>query len=275
MRDILAPACREVLEPFARSRTLLAFDFDGTLAPIVADPDRAAMRPSTRGLLRRLAALYPCVVISGRSRDDVRRRVRGVRLAEVIGNHGIEGWTATAPARREVRRWVPFLEEQLGGLPGVEVEDKGLSVAVHYRNAPGKRRARGRILAAAAALGEARILGGKQVLNILPAGAPHKGLALERARTRLGCDAAVYLGDDETDEDVFALDQPGQLLGIRVGRKDSSSAGYCIRTQAEIDRLLRALLELTRGRPADGHAAQSRRPGARRRRARGTIPQRS
>jgi len=274
MRDILSRTSREVLGRFAGSRTLLAFDFDGTLAPIVADPDRATMRASTRRLLGLVALLYPCVVISGRSRADVRRRVRGVRLAEVIGNHGIEGWAATAPARREVRRWVPFLEERLGGLPGVTVEDKGLSLAVHYRRSREKRKARARILAAAAALGEARLLGGKQVLNILPAGAPHKGLALERARTRLGCDAAIYLGDDETDEDVFALDQPGPLLGIRVGRKNSSSAAYCIRTQAEIDRLLRALLALTRGWLAGGQAASGP-PGARRRRERGTIPQRS
>ncbi len=89
-----------------------------------------------------------------------------------------------------------------------------------------------------------RLLGGKQVLNILPAGSPHKGLALERARARLGCDTAVYLGDDETDEDVFAVDQPGQLLSIRVGRKRTSSAAYYIRRQADIDRLLRRLLIL-------------------------------
>ena len=73
-------------------------------------------------------------------------------------------------------------------------------------------------------LGPVRLVGGKHVVNLLPAGAPHKGLALERARARLGCDTAIYVGDDETDEDVFALDQPGRLLAIRVGRKPSSSA---------------------------------------------------
>ena len=92
-----------------------------------------------------------------------------------------------------------------------------------------------------------RLIGGKQVVNILPAGAPHKGLALERARARLGCDTAVYVGDDETDEDVFALDRPGRLLGIRVGRKRSSSAASYVRAQAEIDRLLRAAPGLPAG----------------------------
>ncbi len=242
MRYLLARANREVLEQFACSRTLLAFDFDGTLAPIVRDPDAAAMRALTRRRLREVALAYPCVVISGRSRDDVSSRVRGIGLREVIGNHGIEPWHAAAPVHHEVRRWIPLLAARLGRLPGVVVEDKGLSLAVHYRRSREKKRDRGRILAAAAGLGEVRVLGGKQVLNILPAGAPHKGLALERARTRLGCDTAIYVGDDETDEDVFALDQPGQLLTVRVGPKKTSSAAYYIRTQAEVDRLLGSLL---------------------------------
>jgi trehalose 6-phosphate phosphatase len=242
MRDILAPSNREVLEQYAGSRTLLAFDFDGTLAPIVADPDRAAMRPSTRRLLREVARARPCVVISGRSRADVARRLRGVDLAAVVGNHGLEPSRATAGARRGIQAWNSLLEERLGGIQGVVIEDKGLSLAVHYRRARNKKLARARVLAAAARLGKARLLGGKQVLNILPAGAPHKGLALVLARIRLGCDTAVYVGDDETDEDVFTLDQPGQLLAIRVGRKRISSAAYYIRTQAEIDGLLRSLL---------------------------------
>lgn len=244
MRDLLARANRDVLEKFASSKTLVAFDFDGTLAPIVTDPDRAAMRPSTRRLLRQVAKLYPCVVISGRSRSDVARRVRGVRLAEVIGNHGIEPRQVAATAQGDVRAWIPLLERQLRGTQGVVIEDKGFSLTVHYRRSREKQRARARILAAAAGLGEVRLMGGKQVLNVLPAGAPHKGLALERARARLGCHTAVYVGDDETDEDVFALDRPDKLLAIRVGRKKNSAAAYCIRTQAEIDGLLRRLLAL-------------------------------
>jgi trehalose 6-phosphate phosphatase len=242
MRYLLARAHREVLEQFACSSTLLAFDFDGTLAPIVRDPDRAVMRPSTRRLLAQVTRAYPCVVISGRSRADVRKRVRGVPFAEVMGNHGIEREHAYAPVRREVRRWLPLLEERLGGIRGVAIEDKRLSLSVHYRRSRAKKSVRRRVLAAAAGLGQVRLMGGKQVLNVLPAGAPHKGVALERARARLGCDTAVYVGDDETDEDVFALDQPGQLLTVRVGRKESSSAAYYIRSQIEVDRLLRRFL---------------------------------
>ena len=247
MRDILARANREVLEQFACSRTLLGFDFDGTLAPIVTDPDRAAMRPATRRLLASVGRAYPCVVISGRSRADVAGRLRGVGLVGIVGNHGLEPSHPPARVLRDVRRWVPLLEQRLGRIQGVTIEDKGLSLAVHFRRAPEKKKARARILAATATLGPVRLVGGKQVLNVLPVGAPHKGLALERARARLGCDTAVYVGDDETDEDVFALDQPGQLLSIRVGRKKSSSAAYCIRSQAEIDALLRSLLAYRSG----------------------------
>jgi trehalose 6-phosphate phosphatase len=244
MRHVLAPAQRHVLERFARSRTLLALDYDGTLAPIVTDPDRAAMRASTRRLFGQVARAYPCVVISGRSRRDVAHRLQGIALAAVVGNHGLEPWHAKARPAREVRRWIPLLEEQLAGIQGVVIEDKGLSLAVHYRKSREKTKARAKILAAADRLDRARLLGGKQVLNILPAGAPGKGLALERVRVRLACDTAVYVGDDETDEDVFALDRPGRLLAIRVGRKRGSSAAYYIRTQAEIDLLLDRLLAL-------------------------------
>jgi trehalose 6-phosphate phosphatase len=242
MRDLLAKAHRGVLEQYASSRTLLAFDFDGTLAPIVRDPERAAMRPATRRLLRDAARVYPCVVLTGRSREDAARRVRGIPVAEVIGNHGMERRHAPARTLLKVRRWIPLLEGRLGRLAGVTIEDKGLSLAVHYRASRQKKRARERILEAVAHLGDVRVIGGKHVVNVLPAGAPHKGVALERARARLGCETAIYLGDDETDEDVFSLAQSGRLLAIRVGRKAGSSAPYYIRTQGGIDGVLRSLL---------------------------------
>jgi len=257
MRYVLARAQRHVLEGFARSRMLLALDYDGTLAPIVTDPERAAMRLSTRRLLREVARAYPCVVISGRARADVARWVRGLGVIEVIGNHGIEPGHAPAPAVPEVRRWIPLLEQRLGRLQGVTIEDKGLSLAVHYRRSREKRAARARILAAAAGLGEARLVAGKQVLNVLPAGAPHKGRALEHVRARLGCETAVYVGDDETDEDVFALGRAGRLLGIRVGCGKRSAAAFYIRTQAEIDALLRHLLAFRRGPRRLAHPGES------------------
>jgi DNA-binding MarR family transcriptional regulator len=92
------------------------------------------------------------------------------------------------------------------------------------------------------------------VVNVLPAGAPHKGTALERALARLGCDRAIYVGDDDTDEDAFALPRPGRLLAVRVGRRRGTAAAWFIRRQADIDRLLLELVALR----APGRAETSR-----------------
>jgi trehalose 6-phosphate phosphatase len=246
MRDILSRANREVLQQFAWSKVLLAFDYDGTLAPIVVDPDRASMRPTTRRLLAAVAARYPSIVISGRSRRDVQRWLKGVPLKQIVGNHGIEPWQAHRPLMDEVARCLPILDGRLSEYAGVRIENKAYSVSVHYRRSRQKRKALAAILDASARLGAVRVIGGKQVVNILPEGAPHKGMALERERDRLGCDTAIYVGDDETDEDVFALDQPGRLLTIRVSAKRSSRAVYCLRNQAAIDDLLAVLADLRR-----------------------------
>jgi trehalose 6-phosphate phosphatase len=122
------------------------------------------------------------------------------------------------------------------------IEDKAYSIAVHDRRSRAKKLARAAIVEAASQLGAVRIIGGKQVVNVLPKGAPHKGIA--RERERLGCDTATYVGDDETDEDVFSLDQPGRLLTIRVGAKRTSLAAHSLRNQRQIDDLLLALLRL-------------------------------
>jgi trehalose 6-phosphate phosphatase len=240
---ILTRASRDLLEMFAWSNVLLAFDFDGTLAPLVSAPARAAMRPSTRHLLMRLSKLYPCVVITGRARGDALGRLRGIEVCRVVGNHGAEPSPGGAAMRRRVRRWLPLLTRRLSGHQGVVVEDKGFSLAIHYRRARRRIAARRAILTAAASLADARIIGGKLVVNVVVSDAPHKGLALERERSHFGCDTVIYVGDDETDEDVFQLDRPGRLLSVRVGRKASSAASYYLRGQGEIDRLLRTLIE--------------------------------
>jgi trehalose 6-phosphate phosphatase len=256
VKHLLSPRNLPVLERFAWSRVLLAFDFDGTLAPIVVDPAAAQMRARTRELLVRAAGLYPTVVLSGRTRADTRRRVSGVPLQEVIGNHGAEvgvGDPAIAPAHR----WRRELERALAEHAGVVIEDKGFSLSIHYRQSRQKKRARAAIVAAVAAIERreaVRVMGGKQVVNLLPDGAPHKGIALEGARARLGCDTALYVGDDQTDEDVFALDQPGRLLSVRVGEREASHADYYLRGQREIDALLRCLIRARTERVAQGAA---------------------
>lgn len=245
MRYMLSRQNREVLAQLAWSNVLLAFDFDGTLSPIVNDPEAAKMRARTRRLFAVLSERYPCVVISGRAAADVSARLGEARLRAVVGNHGLEPAGDMARFAREVRGWLPQLVRSVSSLEGVEIEDKRYSVAVHYRRARGRRAARAAIAEAVAALGHAvRAVPGKCVINVLPEGAPHKGLALQRLRRELAADVALYVGDDETDEDVFNLEAPGQLLGIRVGKSMRSRASYFLTSQREIDALIELLISL-------------------------------
>jgi trehalose 6-phosphate phosphatase len=244
LKYVLAQAHREQLRRLAQARPLLAFDYDGTLAPLGIDPSRTRMRATTRGLLLRLVKRFRCAVISGRARVDLKHCLRGVRGVDLIGNHGIEARRVSFSSLRVVQRWVPVLTARLAGCRGVVVENKAFSITVHYRAAPNKHRARALIRSAAAALADARVVAGIQSLNLLPRAAPDKGVALEEARRHAGCDAALFVGDDESDEAVFALGPSLHLLTVRVGRRKGSRAAYFIRNQREIDELLRRLLSL-------------------------------
>jgi trehalose 6-phosphate phosphatase len=245
MKRILAPGNVDVLAQYAWSNVLLAFDFDGTLSPIVADRDAARMRDATGELFDRVCRLYPCAIISGRSREDVVQRVNGAPLRYVVGNHGLEPGPHMASFEAQIAETRPLLEQALSSLGGVDVEDKRFSIAVHYRRSRRKRDARRAIHDAVSALPRRmRTIPGKLVVNVLPEQAPHKGDALIHLRETCGADTAVYVGDDATDEDVFALDQPGRLLSIRVGMSRSSSATYCVAGQRDIDTLLRRLVRL-------------------------------
>jgi len=249
MQPLLSPAHRGLLSQFAFSNVVVAFDYDGTLAPIVKNPSRARMRPTTRALFQQVAERYPCVVISGRSQKEVLKLLGEIPVLAVAGNHGLEPWQGESPYEDVVAGWKPHLTKALAGIAGVKIEDKRFSLAIHYRAARAKQRAVAAIHAAAEALADVRLVGGKQVVNLIPLGAPNKGTALERLRKRLHCDTAIYVGDDVTDEDVFALEGPG-LLGVRVGAHRSSQAAYYLRDQRQIDALLRALLEARPSRRA-------------------------
>jgi trehalose-phosphatase len=134
------------------------------------------------------------------------------------------------------------LAKELFPLGGVRVENNGLSVTVHYRRCPLKAQARSQIVQVASSFQGARLISGKEAISIVSKTAPNKGAALREELDRLGCDRALCIGDDETDEDVFTLDARLQILTIRVGRSLTSRAAYFIRSQNEIDEFLRVLL---------------------------------
>lgn len=224
-------------------RTLFALDYDGTLAGIVPVRSEARMTPETTTLVARLIERATVAVISGRSAADVSGFLPA-RPAFVVGNHGIEG--VTEPAVRDAMievcgAWQAALKLRLEGLTGVELEDKGYSLAVHYRRATDKERARAAILEGVSRLAPPpHLVTGKEVLNLVPRGAPNKGDAVLNLLKRTGAPTAVFVGDDDTDEDVFRLRDP-RLLTIRVGFRNDSAAGYFLENQAEVDRLLMTL----------------------------------
>ena len=265
MHDILSARHEPTLADFACSSVLVAFDYDGTLAPIAAEPAAARMRATTRRLLGRVAACYPCVVISGRAHADVTRHLGQIPLWHIFGNHGLEPWGPHDAADACVKLWTERLRERLMPLPGVSIEDKTYSVTIHYRACADKTRARALIARAVRGLPHARPLGGKMAVNLIPRDGVHKGIALQRARGVLGCDTAIYVGDDDTDEDAFASAPRNELLAIRVGAARGSRAAFCLRSQRDIDRLLERLVGLRakRNRVESKWAPRGSNPGHR------------
>jgi trehalose 6-phosphate phosphatase len=250
MKNLLAKGSADALFRLAHGRCLLAFDFDGTLAPIVDRPDQARMRDETAALFATVCSLYPCAVISGRSVDDVSSKLGKVGAKYVIGNHGLEPGPNLAKYEREMLVVRRALVTSLEQVPGVDLEDKRYSLALHYRHA---RRKYETYLTIERAIARTRLpirmVLGKEVVNVVPAGAPNKGDALERLSNIEGCDTTLYVGDDLTDEDVFRLGvdeefQSGDLLTVRVGQSPSSAASYFLGNQQEIDRLLAMLVWL-------------------------------
>jgi trehalose 6-phosphate phosphatase len=240
MKAILSAEGHGVIEELAARHALLAFDFDGTLAPLVADRAAAGVPVTTRRLLRALSLFYPCAVVSGRARSDVAVRLERIPLFAIVGNHGAEAGFGRLDRTRRARVlcWVRTLKKDLSLVPGVEIEDKGFSVAVHYRHVPSRAAARALVTAVASSLEGARVLGGRAVVNVVPRDAPDKRAAVKELLWRAGRRPVLYVGDDRTDEDVFGWAE----VSVRVGRTARSAARWYVAAQGAIDDLLRALL---------------------------------
>jgi len=252
MRCLLSHDGVKRLRALAKGHSLLVFDYDGTLAPITAHPDKARLRRRTKALLSKVSWHYPCAVISGRALRDVAGRVSGLNIVSIVGNHGSE-WQGAMPraraVRARVRRWARHLGEALQHVRGVWIEDKYLTLAIHYRRARDRFGARCAVERAVGELGNHRLVGGKCVVNVLPEEAPGKATALQWLLDRFKADAGMYVGDDETDESVFesAREVYGErLLTVRVGPSRHSGAEYCLNSQREVDDLLTELLRLRR-----------------------------
>lgn len=208
-------------------KLLIAMDFDGTMAPIVAKADQARPLPGSRDALAALAQLPSTVtaLVSGRAVDTLRKLASPDPRTALIGSHGAEAWLGPDAAPLQLTpaqaRLLASLRASLTELtrahPGTTLEDKPAAVVLHTREADDD--------VAAAAEAEARnlldgvdgvfVTNGKRVVECAVVKSS-KGEALQFLRQVKGVTATLFAGDDVTDETVFNRLEPGDV-GIKVG----------------------------------------------------------
>ena len=248
MTYALSPEGLQRIRDFIRGRALLAFDIDGTLAPIVGKPWDARIPDKLQSYLASLSARAVVAIVTGRAIADARRMLT-FRPRYLIGNHGAEGVPGVDASARNFdaicRGWLAALYAEGAALSppaGIVVEDKTYSLALHYRHAGDVDVARQWLEKHALALSpRPRLVPGKFVLNLLPPGAPHKGDALLALLAHSGLPRALYVGDDVTDEDVFRLGSP-PVLPVCVAPGSESLSDLFLASQSEIEPLLEELV---------------------------------
>jgi trehalose 6-phosphate phosphatase len=252
----VATESREQIAALIGGREPAVFlDYDGTLTPIVERPEDALLPEATRATLERLAARHTVAVVSGRDLADVRAMV-GLEGIAYAGSHGFDIVGPTGQRMQRAAEALPVLdaaEAELASLPhavpGARVERKRFAVAVHYRQVEESRvpEVAARVERVAAAHPQLRQTGGKKVFELRPAVPWDKGRALRFLLEALGLDRqdviAVYLGDDETDEDAFR-EVAGRGLGIVVrgeGDNRPTAARYSLADADQVRQLLQWL----------------------------------
>ncbi len=253
----------------AAKRVLFMSDFDGTLTPIVEKPELAVLSAEGREILRRMVQLdkFTVGIISGRALADLKARVdiEGLILA---GNHGFEiegpGWNFISPIAEEIKPLFRILRQllsmTLGKIKGVLVEDKGLSLSVHYRHA--EEGSVGaiedmveRVVQRPALRGLIKVTPGKKVYEVKPAVNWNKGKAIRLLMKRYGKGGRqsgllpIFLGDDVTDEDGFqAINRYGNGIAVYVGEpRGDFSAEYYLNSPQEVLLFMANIIESIRG----------------------------
>ncbi|MDO8580477.1 MAG: trehalose-phosphatase [Candidatus Omnitrophota bacterium] len=238
-------------------------DYDGTLTPIVERPELAILSRETKEVLEKLIRneRFHVFVVSGRAMADVKMLV-GIDNIVYIGNHGLEIEGAGIDfgefpfARfREVLEYLKLeINKELIFFKGAFIEDKGLGLSVHYRMLNLKEESIfkiffERITKEFSSRNEIRIVQGKKVFEIRPPIEWDKGKAVlwllkahEEAMNNQKA-VAVYIGDDQTDEDAFkALNKIATT--IHIGNPQSTAAKYFLESPQDVTKFLRCLVDL-------------------------------
>ncbi|WP_245986562.1 trehalose-phosphatase [Azospirillum thermophilum] len=239
----------DFIAALAGRRPALFLDYDGTLVPLAPRPELAVLDEAVRGTIRRLSALCPVAVVSGRDLDDVARMV-GLEGLVYAGSHGFD---IRGPGLRtqigqeylgELEGADIDLRARLAAIPGTLVERKRFAIAIHTRQVapPDKPAVAAVVRSVAAERAQLRVTGGKEILELRPNLPWDKGRAVLTLLDALGLSGEgtvpLYLGDDETDEDAFRA-LSGRGFGIRVGDDTSGTAAqWRLRDPAEAARFL-------------------------------------
>ena len=205
---------------------LFILDYDGTLAEVSERPDQATPHRDAIALLGRLEERHPVAILTGRAIADLGELLDAPGL-RVIGVHGIESGTIGGSVESlvpdAVAAQLDSLRERLPDVDGLQVEDKGSAIALHYRNAPDPGAAEASLRDWSRAVPDAlEPLWGKMVLEIRPRGYD-KGRAAETLMGEHPERTPVVIGDDTTDEEAFRA--VGSGVTIKVG-EGATAARY-------------------------------------------------
>ncbi|KAG8049547.1 hypothetical protein GUJ93_ZPchr0009g937 [Zizania palustris] len=250
---------------------VMFLDYDGTLSPIVDDPDIAFMSETMRMAVRSVAKHFPTAIVSGRCRDKV---FEFVKLAELYyaGSHGMDIKGPAKPSSRHAKakgvlfqpasEFLPMiehvqqrLEEETRCIPGAKVENNKFCVSVHFRCVDEKSwgAMAETVRRVVREFPRLRLSQGRMVFEVRPTIKWDKGKALEFLLDSLGfadCSDVlpVYIGDDRTDEDAFkVLRRRGQGVGILVSKHPKeTSASFSLQEPAEVMEFLLRLVEWKR-----------------------------